>query len=575
MRTRFFSSSRSSLISDRGRATPCGIALAALGLLFVPTLGCSVEGEISPKQTSPALSPDEGGSPLAEVLPRWDELSARSEAEPAVRWSARGTPKSIFGVLSPAKEGATVADARSFLADNAELFKLTADLTDLEEGARIESPMGSHVTFEQRYQGVRVHGAEVKVHFNREGRVVALNNSVVPGVRLASVEPTLSADRALDLVRAEVARSGRDADESEEDAEAPELVVYAEEGAPALAWRVVVPTAGPTLQVFVDAGSGAVLGAPVDINRYFVNGTGQIFKDNAVVATQDNNLKDGSDAASAVPASAYSTVTLQGLAGTGLLDGQFASGSGSKARASSASNSFIFTRESKGFSETMAYFHIDLAERYIQSLGFTNINNRQQVFAIDRSTADNSFYTPSTKKISFGTGGVDDAEDGEVIVHEYGHSIQDNQVPGFGSTLEGGSMGEGFGDYWGATVNATLISGFQETCIAEWDAVSYAAGVPHCLRTLDSTKHYPQDVAGEVHDDGEIWAAALWQIRTALGAATADKLILQAHFLLSSSANFSDGSNALVTAAKNLGLSLTEVSTVRSILQTRGFTVTA
>jgi hypothetical protein len=113
------------------------------------------------------------------------------------------------------------------------------------------------------------------------------------------------------------------------------------------------------------------------------------------------------------------------------------------------------------------------------------------------------------------------------------------------------------------------------TCIAEWDATSYAAGVPHCLRRLDSTKHYPENKDGEVHDDGEMWSASLFQIRTLLGAAKADKLILQAHFLLSSNANFKDGSNALVTAAINLGFTAAEVSGIRTILQNRGFTVTA
>src|SRR4029077_1855160 len=104
---------------------------------------------------------------------------------------------------------------------------------------------------------------------------------------------------------------------------------------------------------------------------------------------------------------------------------------------------------------------------------------------------------------------------------------------------------------------------------------SYAAGVPHCLRRLDSTKHYPADKDNEVHDDGEMWSATLFQIRTAFGAARADRLILQAHFLLSTRANFSDGSNALVTAAINLGFTAAEVTSPRTILSNRGFTVTA
>jgi len=135
-------------------------------------------------------------------------------------------------------------------------------------------------------------------------------------------------------------------------------------------------------------------------------------------------------------------------------------------------------------------------------------------------------------------------------------------------------MGEGFGDYWAADQTAAASDGQGLLCLAEWDSTSYAP-VPSCLRRLDSTKHYPGDKDGEVHDDGEMWSASLFQIRTALGAALADKLILQAHFLLSSSANFSDGSNALVTAAINLGFTAAQVNTVRTILRNRGFTVTA
>jgi len=299
-----------------------------------------------------------------------------------------------------------------------------------------------------------------------------------------------------------------------------------------------------------------------------------VFRVNAIVATQNNTLRDNNDAASAVPSSAYSIVALPGLTGTGYLDGDYASSSRTKKRAFSAANSFLYDRSSDGFSETMGYYYLDYAERYIQSLGFSNINNRQQVFSVNRYRWDNSFYSPNNKEITLGLGGVDDAEDADVILHEYGHSIQDNQVPGFGSTLEAGSMGEGFGDYWAGSVGAQFSGGFQDTCLAEWDAVSYSSTNPPCLRRLDGTKHYPEDVAGEVHDDGEIWSAALWQIRGAIGRAKADTVVLQHHFLLSPSATFNQAADALVTSAINLGFKPSEVNAIRNILQARGFTVT-
>ncbi len=527
----------------------------------------------NPKQGGVYLPKEPEGQPAPDIAPLWREFAARSQAPIGISWNAdTGTPRSIYGKLSESVGVATEVDARRFLSDNAQLFKMPVSLYDLTLASSFDTPMGRSFVFEQNYHGLPVFGAEVKVHFNQAGEVVAVNSAYVPDIYLSSAKPRLSAAQAVIRARGSVPPVAAP-DASDIPEPATKLGVYVSKGAAALAWEVLLSTPGPTWKVVVDAEKGGLLAAPADINHY-VSGTGQVFNVNAVVATQDNTLRDNNDAASAVPNSAYSIVTLQGLAGTGHLDGTYASSSGTKRRASSASNTFVFDRSSDGFSETMGYYYIDYAERYIQTLGFLNINNRQQVFSVNKLRQDNSFYSPSTTKITYGLGGVDDAEDAEVIWHEYGHSIQDNQVPGFGSSLEAGSMGEGFGDYWAGSVGGQLSGGFQDLCVADWDATSYSSSNPPCLRRLDSTKHYPEDVQGEVHADGEMWSAALWQIRGAIGAAKADTVILQAHFLLTTGASFSDGSNALVTVAINLGYTKNEVNTIRTILQNRGFTVT-
>lgn len=508
------------------------------------------------------------GQPALEVIGYWQALTARSAGPLAVSWNQRtGTPQSIFGKLSPPTGEVSEMTARRFLAEYAPLFKMRGETDDLDLARRFESPLGQHFVFEQRYQGVLVHGAQAAVHFNQAREIVAVNNTYQPGIALESVEPRLS--RLSAFTRANSALGLNAFSQF-----SANLVVYSFNDSFLLAWQVVIPTNGPTWEMFVDAQGGELLGEPRDTNRY-VNGAGQIFVVNAIVATHDNSLRDNDDAASAVPAQAYSIVTLQGLVGNGFLDGPFASSSKTKKRAFNATNNFIFDRSDDGFSETMGYYYLDYTQRYIQALGFTNVDNRQQVFSVNRYKYDNSFYSPKSKEITLGLGGVDDAEDADVIIHEYGHSIQDNQVPGFGSSLEAGSMGEGFGDYWAGSVGAQLSGGFQDTCLAEWDATSYSLSNPPCLRRLDGTKHYPEDVVGEVHDDGEIWSAALWQIREAIGAANADKSILTAHFLLAPGASFNQGANALVTAAINLGYNNRQVNLIRTILQDRGFTVTA
>jgi hypothetical protein len=561
---RAFSGVRS--VSDRRGVS---VAAVAVGLLCPATLGCGLDGGDKPLPSRQAVQPDSSGTPFSGVVPYWNDLVARSPGPSAVRWGEWGTPVSVFGALSPPRALPPADVAREFLLDNAGLLALSDAAAELVEQGRVESPIATHITYAQHYQGIPVHGAEVKLHVSADGRVIALNNTAVPGLQL-DTQPRISADRALAQVMAALPAADRRAAEL---APPPELVIDRDVDPPALAYRIAVATARQNLEFFVDAKTAALIGEPTDLNRY-LDGTGQVFKDNAVVATGNNNLVDSNDSASAVPASAYSTVTLPGLVGNNRLDGQFASGSGSRARAAGNNNSFMFLRNNNGFSETMAYFHIDFAQRYIQSLGFLNVNNRQQVFAIDQRTDDQSAYSPFDKTISYGTGGVDDAEDGEIIIHEYGHSIQDNQVPGWGATEEGAAMGEGFGDYFAASVNGRMSSRQQFTCIGEWDATSYAAGVPHCLRRLDGTKHYPEAKVGEPHADGEMWSGVLFQLWEFFGSLTTDRLILQSHFLLSPTASFADGSNALVQAAMELHLGAGNVTNIRIMLRQRGFAET-
>jgi hypothetical protein len=284
--------------------------------------------------------------------------------------------------------------------------------------------------------------------------------------------------------------------------------------------------------VFVSLGSAAK--APVG----GTTGTAQVFVPNPVQSLGDESLTDQKDSDAAVPAAAYHTVTLTNLDGSGYLRGDWANvvnqtGSG----AFSPTNTFIYTRSQDEFEQVMAYYWVTEAQKYIQSLGFgvwrPPVNMESQDLRIDQYGQDNSFETDQPKdELRFGKGGVDDAEDAEVILHEYGHAIHDGSGFVFGSE-EAGAISEGFGDYWAVDVSDIVAKrlGVPEleplTCVMDWDATFYTSEVPHCLRRLDSDLQYPDDLDGEVHDDGRIWSQALWTIRQSLGNVTADTIILQ------------------------------------------------
>ena len=156
---------------------------------------------------------------------------------------------------------------------------------------------------------------------------------------------------------------------------------------------------------------------------------------------------------------------------------------------------FTFERSAPEFEAGMAYFHIDRTQNYVRSvLGLTDVNERQTLVEVNGTVDDNSFYLPVPREgrgsSCSALGGVDDAEDGDIIVHEYGHAIQDNQVPGFGETPQGGAMGEGFSDYLAAAMSKQFApSDEHDACIAEWDTLGFAGFPtdvdPPCLRRTD------------------------------------------------------------------------------------------
>ena len=294
-------------------------------------------------------------------------------------------------------------------------------------------------------------------------------------------------------------------------------------------------------------------------------GVGQIFKVNPVQSSGIQTLTDQKDSDAAVPLSEYAQVQLRNLDGSGFLSGKWVTvKSSTGSPAFSASNTFVYTRHEDQFEQVMGYFWVNQSQEYLQSLGFGStlpaVNMQQQVLRINQYGADNSFFNDARHfDITLGKGGVDDAEDGEVIVHEYGHAVHNAQVPGFGSTLDAGSIGESFGDYLSVTVGLAAAKQYgwpvktDKACVADWDSVSYTSTVPHCLRRVD-TNLKVADRKGEVHFDGQIWSRALWDSRNAyialgLGSEKWDTTLIDSQFRYAPDTSFSAAAKATYETA--------------------------
>ncbi len=304
----------------------------------------------------------------------------------------------------------------------------------------------------------------------------------------------------------------------------------------------------------------------------------KVFFTNPVETSGNEALTDQKDSATAVPASEYEDVTLTNLDGSGYLNGDYArirSETGTPAY--SPEGSFVYDRHDDRFEQVMAYYWITEAELYLQHLGFGSrfpavldegIDARINTYGVD-----NSFFWDKHQYLRFGKGGVDDAEDGEVILHEYGHAIQGDQVPGFGTNLESGSIGEGFGDYFAVSMGHWKThSTFDVPCVADWDSVSYTDGPSHCLRRVDRHDlHWPEKKAGEVHADGRMWSTALWDVHAALGDdEEAARIIIDAQFGFAADTSFEAAAKQTVATAKSLD-GLATAKTVCKPFADRGF----
>lgn len=207
----------------------------------------------------------------------------------------------------------------------------------------------------------------------------------------------------------------------------------------------------------------------------------------------------------------------------------------------SSSPLFDYTRHQSGFEDVNAYYHLTKQSDYIRSLGF---NATSQLVYPDPhgGTGDNSFFNePNT--IYFGTGGVDDAEDADVVIHEYTHFVSYNAAPSTNSGQDRNSIDEGTCDYFAASYSKS-INAYNWTKVFNWD------GNPPFWngRVVNTTKRYPQNISNNIYKDGEMWSSTLMQIHDELGKATTDSLVLQTMYLFASNMTYPQVADALLQA---------------------------
>lgn len=427
------------------------------------------------------------------------------------------------------------------------LLGISLATPDLRLELTRESLTGAHHRYRQYIDGRPVVGGEVNVTIRSDGTREEVRTLAAAGLRAQKADVWVNVDGVAHPARREVK--------------------------------------GDVIR-YISARDGSVVRTEV---LSFPKG-GRVFDPNPVVRLNRPDLRDDQDSPGAVPPQAYSDVELPGVNAAGALGGpyvQIADFQEPFVPPVDSAGPLTFDRDAGGFEDVNAYFHIDRSQRRLQTLGFAG-PRAIAPYAIQTDThaaggADDSFFIASsavagTGRLHFGEGGTDDAEDSDLVVHEYAHAIHEWISPGtfLGSYgTEARAMSEGFGDYWAfsAKYAAARASGRDPHCIADWDArcwtdpaaerCAYPAGAD-CLRRTDSVKTIADlirnDNAGTEHRNGEIWSSALTEIFLALtqrygiedGRRASDVIVIESLFGTPPRAGFATVARQMLAADRYL-----------------------
>ena len=467
-----------------------------------------------------------------------------------------GTPKEVWGFQVPRARGTPATIGRRFIADNEELFGHKGIRGTFDYVKTLESLGATHVIFRQRHLGLRIHRAFITVHIGRDGRVYMAKNRAVPSALLPDEKQFLMTKTS---ARRRARRALRGSPGPVRAVGAVELLWYPRRKQLRPAYKVRFSCENPRGDwiIYVDAERRTILEKTDNLATLHRFAT--VFDPNPVVAlgAEWKVLRGERGGLRPPPPSAIRVVELTGLNTSGFLDGHFVTTRPTPARARRKDGRFLCPPSDPAFAESMAYFHVSRAMEYLEDLGFKGacrVKFPQPLeINVRATTEDNSFYDPGLKQLQFGTGGVDDAQDAEVILHEFGHAIQDAIVPDFGQRPEGWAMGEGFGDYFAASFFADLKLPKHRAEIMAWDGFRGSKASPPFERRVDSRKTFTafrED--GDEHDNGLIWSATLWDIRKSLGREAADRVIIESHFQLDGFSGFARALRAILDADRNL-----------------------
>lgn len=515
-----------------------------------------------------------------------------------------GKPAAIYQANYRSAPADPEAAARQYLTDNKILLGLSAaDIQNLRLHASRNDDGGKVVRLRQTWRGLAVNNnAEITIHITPDNIIDYVMNGFVYNISLNDISAAISPSSARQLVMDHLHITGSVNNETSN------LMLLHYQGADYLVYRINFNSDSPVgdWEAYVDAKTGTLMkvediacyhhtkkmtGGPLPFKKPYrvtVAGTGNVFDPDPLttaLAAYGGTYVDGSDANAAVLTAQLKNVTLQDItltAGVYSLVGPYAEirdfEAPSKGLFTQASSAFNYDRNADNFEAVNCYYHIDAMMRYLNTTLGLSIMPYQYAGGVrfdpsGLSGADNSHYLSASGQLAFGEGGVDDAEDADVIIHELGHGLHDWVTSGGLSQVNG--LSEGCGDYIAGSYSR--FKGYWTSADAaynwtfNWDGHNpFWAG-----RVLNYAAVYPGGLTGAIHTDGQIWATAMMKIWDDIGRQKADKVFWRGLGSTNSSSNQNDAANAVYQMAATLGYTNAERLAIHTRFTAAGYTLPA
>ena len=196
-------------------------------------------------------------------------------------------------------------------------------------------------------------------------------------------------------------------------------------------------------------------------------------------------------------------------------------------------------RTPPAFEQVMCTYHITSQNEYLIALGYDSLMDYaihvdpQALNGQDNSLFNWGFPTP---RLYFGEGGVDDAEDADVIIHELGHAISHAAAPNSNSGTQRASYDEALGDYFAERYGRRL--GIFSTRVFDWDGNNEfwsGRGLIH-----DGIKDYNNIFFNGIYEHTDLIVSAMLDFSNdaSVGDSVADRIVLESLFSILPFDNF-------------------------------------